>query len=152
LTRFPILEKTNTHYQMLQEHERRGLLSVVLEIGGRKVLFMNTHFDYHRDDAERALNVKQIKERLDAHPNTAAILCGDFNGGPGSSVYKRLNELFIDSWVKAGQGKGHTFPSGTPTRRLDYIWISKGVTAKKMWVPKSEASDHLPLVGEFGLE
>jgi len=152
LSRFPVLEKTNTHYQMLSQHEQRGLLQVVLAVNGRKLFFMSTHLDYHNDDAERALDVKTIKAALDSNTNMAAILCGDFNEGPGSRTYHRLSELLTDAWKTVGKGSGFSFSSSGPWERIDYIWHSKGVTPVKAWITRTSASDHLPVLAEFSLE
>lgn len=150
LTRFPILEKKNTLYKMSPHREQRGLLYVVLELHGRKLLFLNTHLDYLKDD--RPMNLKQMKETLDAHPNLPVIFCGDFNDTPGSRTHKRLSEFLTDTWQKVGNGNGHTFSSVNPAKRIDYIWISKEFLAIKAWVPQSHASDHLAVVAEFALE
>lgn len=152
LSRFPILEKTNVHYQMLRPHEQRGLLQCVLDVHGRKVLFMSTHLDYHNDDAERALDVKTIKAAVDANTNTAVIVGGDFNEGPGSRTYNRLSEFLTDTWKAVGKGAGNTFSSSGPLSRIDFIWHSKPLRPLNASVPKTNASDHLPVVAEFALE
>jgi endonuclease/exonuclease/phosphatase (EEP) superfamily protein YafD len=81
------------------------------------------------------------------------ILCGDFNDTPDSRTHQKIAEAFEDAWLEAGAGDGFTIPSEQPRKRIDYIWISKGdaIEALKIWVPASEASDHLPVVGEFRL-
>lgn len=152
LSRFPILEKTNVHYQMLKPHEQRGLLQCVLDVHGRKLLFMSTHLDYHNDDAERELDVKTIKAAVDTNPTTPVIVCGDFNEGPGSRTYNRLCEVLTDTWKAVGKGAGNTFSSSGPWSRIDFIWYSKPLRPLNATVPKTNASDHLPVVAEFALE
>ena len=46
---------------------------------------------------------------------------------------------------------GYTMSSANPKRRIDYIWLSGKKNFKVRWmdVPKTEASDHLPLVAEI---
>jgi endonuclease/exonuclease/phosphatase family metal-dependent hydrolase len=151
LTRFPVLNATNLHYQMLRTNEQRGLLQVTLEIHGRQVVLMNTHVDYRGDDVERLLNVREIIALAAQPAHTPVILCGDFNDTPGSRVHQRLNETFDDAWELAGQGTGWTFPAGDPRKRIDYVWLSKGarVECVEAHVPESNASDHRPLVVEF---
>ena len=152
LSRFPILEKTNVHYQMLKPHEQRGVLQCVVDVHGRKLLFMSTHLDYHNDDAERALDVKTIKAAVEVNPNMAVIVGGDFNEGPGSRTYNRLSEFLIDTWKVVGKGAGNTFSSSGPLSRIDFIWHSKPLRPLSASVPKTTASDHLPIVAEFELE
>lgn len=80
------------------------------------------------------------------------IICGDFNDLPTSRVYQRMSETFHDTWTQAGQGDGFSFPANKPTKRIDYIWVSKdkALLPLKAWILPSEASDHLPVVGDFG--
>ena len=151
LTRFPILQRTNVHYRMLREREQRGLLAVLLDVHGHQVLFLNTHLDYRKDDAERLMNVTQIKEIVDGYSGRPIIFCGDFNATPDSRTYQRLNAFLEDAWNEAGQGSGFTFPSGIPAKRIDYIWVCKQVRPIRTWIPESRASDHLPIIAELSL-
>jgi endonuclease/exonuclease/phosphatase family metal-dependent hydrolase len=153
LTRFPVKRWSNYHYQMLRLSEQRGVLQLVLDVDGREIVFMNTHIDYRGDDSERWLNVGEI-EKLAHESNHQIILCGDFNDVPSSRIYRRLSETFDDVWAQVGGGNGFTFPVRTPSKRIDYIWLSKGNWSQPLraWVPHSEASDHLPLVVELKLK
>lgn len=153
LTRFPIVRWTNRHYQMLRPGEQRGILQLVLNVRGRELLFMNTHIDFRPDDSERWSNVAEIEALTKQYIGLPMILCGDFNDIPGSRVVRRLAEHFDDTWVLVGQGDGFTIPAANPRKRIDYIWISKArnFTPVRVWVPQSEASDHLPVVAEFAL-
>lgn len=151
LTRFPVLRGTNRHYKMLRPGEQRGILQLVLKVHGREVLFMNTHIDYRADDSERWSNVGEIEELLKQYAGVPMIMCGDFNDTPESRVCRRIGESFNDTWTLVGQGDGFTIPVKQPRKRIDYIWLSKDkiIEPLKAWVPYSEASDHLPVVGEF---
>lgn len=153
LTRFPVLHWDNTHYNMLRPGEQRGLLQLVLGVAGRQLLFMNTHIDYRPDDTERLLNVEEIKQVAKRYGNVPTIICGDFNDTPGSRVHGKMKEQFLDAWETAGQGDGFTFSSDKPRKRIDHVFISKGspLVPVKAWVPKPDASDHLPLVVELRL-
>jgi len=153
LTRFPIKRWTNRHYQMLRPDEQRGLLQVVLDVHGRELVFLNTHIDYRGDDSERLLNAAEIVEAIQPYRGRPMILCGDFNDTPGSRTHQKLAQAFEDAWLIAGKGDGFTIPAEKPRKRIDFIWISKdpSIEALRAWVPESEASDHLPAVGEFRL-
>jgi endonuclease/exonuclease/phosphatase family metal-dependent hydrolase len=151
LTRFPVKSVTNSLYKMLIPGEQRGILQVVLEVRGRDLVFMNTHIDYRPDDRERLSNTAEIRAFIKQYSGKPIILCGDFNDVRSSRTYQALSELFIDAWQVAGTGDGNTIPAAKPAKRIDYIWLSKGsdLTPLKVWVPRSEASDHLPLVAEI---
>lgn len=151
LTRFPIKRWTNTHLRMLRPDEQRGVLQVVLDVHGRDLLFLATHIDYRRDDAERLVNVAQFHEVLAGYPGLPVLFGGDFNDTPGSRTYAAMSELCDDIWTVAGEGEGFTIPSTVPNKRIDYLWLGKGAALKPLraWVPATEASDHLPLVAEF---
>jgi endonuclease/exonuclease/phosphatase family metal-dependent hydrolase len=154
LTRFPILSATNTHYQMLRPKEQRGIIQLILDVHGRKILFMATHIDYRKDNAERLMNVAEIKRIIAQYPGLPMILCGDFNDFPNTPVHKAMQETFDDTWELIGHGDGFTFPSPKPNRRIDYIWLGKdkSVVPIKAWVPDTQASDHRPFVADFELK
>jgi endonuclease/exonuclease/phosphatase family metal-dependent hydrolase len=150
LTRFPVRRWTNTWLRMLNPGEQRGVLQAVLDVRGHDVLFLNTHIDHRPDDAERVHNVAQFREVLAEYGNLPAVFAGDFNDTPGSRMYTAMSAIFDDGWLAGGEGDGFTIPSTAPAKRIDYLWIRKdsGLVCRKAWVPRTEASDHLPLVAE----
>ena len=153
LTRFPVIRSANTHYRMLRPGEQRGLLQLTLDVRGHELLFLATHIDYRPDDSERTLNVGEIREAVRQQRGCPTMVCGDFNDVPSSRTHGLMKEAFNDSWELAGQGDGFTFSATRPNKRIDYVWISKepGIAAVRLWVPQTDASDHLPLAGEFQL-
>ncbi len=152
LTKFPIKKKKNTHYKMLRTNEQRGVIQLVLDVRGKELLFMNTHIDYREDDAERLINADELKQIVSAAAKMPVILCGDFNAEPGSRTQAKMKTFLSDTWELIGRGDGLSLSSDKPVKRIDYIWISKAtVEPLKIEVLKSEASDHLPVLGEFRL-
>lgn len=150
LTRFPVLSSTNLHYTMLRTNEQRGLLQLRLEVGGRELIFMNTHIDFRGDDSERLLNVSQIQDVARGYGRTL-ILCGDFNDTPGSRTHQRMKQAFDDAWERAGQGSGFSYPAEGGKKRIDYVWVSRNspVEPTSAEVIATDASDHLPVLVEF---
>ena len=84
---------------------------------------------------------------------TPIMAWGDLNDQPGSRTYGKMKEKFLDSWELIGKGEGFTIPAEKPDKRIDYIWLSdnSAIEPLKIWVPQTDASDHLPVVGEFSL-
>ena len=154
LTRFPVKSWTNRHYKMLRPDEQRGLLQAVLDVRGRDLLFMATHIDFRQDDSERLANAGEIMEVAKAYPGKPVIVCGDFNDTPKSRTHTKLAATFNDVWEAVGDGEGLTIPVEKPRKRIDFIWLSKqgGLQPVRAWVPRSDASDHLPVVAELRLQ
>lgn len=151
LAKWPIRGATNLHYRAIGEGEPRGLLQVRLEFAGREVIFMNTHLDHRTASRERLLSATQIRSVLGGYGEAPIILCGDFNDTPGSGTHQLLSESLVDAWPLLGLDDGFTIPAQKPSTRIDYIWISKKAPFRPLsgTVPRTEASDHLPVVIEF---
>ena len=150
LSRHPIVRQTNTLLTQRETGERRGVLQAVVNVRGRHVAVLATHFDV-RNGEERLLGVRQIEGQI--LPGFVAyplVLAGDLNEEPDGEVYRRLSSRLSDGW-SAGEGEGYTVPVEAPSRRIDYIFLSSHFVADSAWVPRSEASDHLPLVVEMRL-
>ncbi len=153
LTKFPIKRARNTHLKMIGPGEQRGVQQLVLEVHGRKVLFLNTHFDSRREHAERESSASELRQTVAAAGKIPVIACGDFNASPNSVAIGRMREFLTDAWTVVGQGAGFTVPVKKATRRIDYIWVSPTtIEPRKMEIPYSEASDHLPIVAELRLK
>jgi endonuclease/exonuclease/phosphatase family metal-dependent hydrolase len=155
LSRFPISEHRHTRYRISVAGEQRGLLEATITVSAsRELLVLCTHLDFKKEDEERLANVAEAMSRLAARQRKLpVILCGDFNAPPGSPAYKAVLEHLADCWQLAGEGHGFTIPVQFPAARIDYLFIDKQSPLKphKAWVPRSTASDHLPVVVEFEL-
>ena len=75
---------------------------------------------------------------------------GDFNDVPGSTTWTRLMTVFTDTWAAVGRGDGFTIPVGAPTKRIDWILV-RGLEPVSVEVLRTEASDHLPVLGVLKL-
>jgi len=84
------------------------------------------------------------------------ILCGDFNMMPGSEPYRlavrRLRDVQLS---RARRRPAATFSSMRPFLRLDHIFVSPNIEARRVEVPRNDltrvASDHLPLVADLAI-
>lgn len=138
--------------------EARGAIWVRLEFEGRRPFyFINTHFglggDEKRKQVEQLLGRDWLGEVPEDEP---MILCGDFNSGPRSSVFRRLQHRFRDVQLTASNHKPRpTFTSVQPFMRIDHIFVSRHFTVERVELPDTPtavmASDHLPLCAELTL-
>jgi endonuclease/exonuclease/phosphatase family metal-dependent hydrolase len=153
LSRFPILSIDHRRYAHLREAERRGFIRVEVEVGGRRVSFVNTHLDYQHAD-NRLFEAEQLLASL-PRQDAPLIVAGDFNEEPSGTTYKLMLKDFADAWASSGaDGGGLTYPSDRAVKRIDYIFHGKaaGIVSKGARVVQTLASDHLPLVAELEIE
>ena len=80
------------------------------------------------------------------------ILTGDLNAPPHSRIAQQFSDYYQDSFLKAGNGRGWTFPLLGPIgMRIDYQFSSDELEVISHEVIRSEVSDHFPLVVKYRL-
>jgi len=155
LSRYPITRWANHPLPQLQPGgEQRGAMWATVELpGGAPLTFATTHLD-HRDAAERAHSCAALRELLGG-TGAPLILCGDFNATPHSAELTALSGWgLLDVWESAASADpGFTIPSPEPRSRIDYILLeeSAGLSVDKAHVPRTQASDHLPVVADIAV-
>jgi len=105
--------------------------------------------------AERNRHVRELV-RLVAAREGPVIVGGDLNERPDGRSVGILAERLGDAWLLGGDVSGETFPAANPTARIDYLFVSEGITVERVLVPSvvpqaRAASDHLPVVAELTL-
>jgi endonuclease/exonuclease/phosphatase family metal-dependent hydrolase len=98
----------------------------------------------HDSTAARAEQIAVIVRELP--PDVPVVLAGDFNATPDAPELSVLRERFVDCWQRSGRGRGATFPSRFPLRRIDYVMASAGLRPVAAVVVPTDTSDHRPLV------
>ena len=78
------------------------------------------------------------------------VVCGDLNEPFGGTAVRSL--LARAGLIDADAGGNRpTFPSTTPTSRIDYILHSPDLRVASFEVVRSTASDHLPVMADLAL-
>lgn len=161
LSRFPILECSNTLLRRTGNNEQRGLTRALINVRGVPLQFYNTHL--HTTATDRLLQTVDIAAVIDAAPAGSTVLVGDFNARPTADEMAPIYSRFLDVWSKAGSPtpdnpNGNTSPArllASPTSRIDYGFVSTQVTVASAYVPMDGqtrlASDHYPLVSEIAV-
>lgn len=166
VSRFPILECTNTLLRRVGNTERRGLLGALVNVRGVPLQFYTTHL--HTVRADRLLQTADIAAVMDAAPDGPRVLVGDFNARSTFTTTVTemipIYERFVDAWREAPEPdginpNGFTSPArlvGNPTARIDYVFVSGAVDALRTWVPIDAgtrlAADHYPVVADITLD
>jgi endonuclease/exonuclease/phosphatase family metal-dependent hydrolase len=138
--------------------QRRGALWSEVEVGGRRLQVINTHFGLV--GRERLLQARELcGPKWLEHPDCRhhpSIVCGDFNATPRSRPYRLLAGALRDAGRLAGERKpAPTWPSVLPLVRYDHLFVGHGIAVKQVQVVTTArarlASDHLPVLMEFEL-
>lgn len=161
VSRFPILECSNTLLPRTGNAEQRGFTRALINVRGVPLQFYNTHL--HTTQTDRLQQTARIAEILDGAPDGPQVVMGDFNARPNAAEMTPIFARLQDAWLLAGQPSpanpnGYTSPArltGNPTSRIDYILLSSGVTAAATRVPIDSqtrlATDHYPVVADIAL-
>jgi len=142
LSRFPITRHKNHHLPNMDSGEQRGVLESVIKVSKEEsILFMVTHLDHRRPDAERRASAKFINQMIGEQKNIPAILAGDFNDVPSSPTLKELGKL----WVRTNPEITPTVPVTKPVRQIDYILVrpkDRWKVVETQVLDEAVASDH----------
>lgn len=116
----------------------RGL--AVADHAGLRIVSVHLSLSAH----ERSRQVLRIMPLVAAAPN--CVVLGDLNEQPSGSSWTRLGMNLRDLAAHAGP----TYSATRPTKRIDAVLGSRGVTATGAHVVSNDdtrrASDHLPVV------
>ena len=105
---------------------------------------------YKRAVTKRAEQAQLVAAHVAESPHPV-LLCGDFNDMPVSYVYRLLSQNLQDSFCEKGSGFGATFNGNLPALRIDYVLCSNDFEVLSHKVPRTELSDHLPVLVRLGI-
>jgi vancomycin resistance protein VanJ len=161
ISRFPIRD---THIYRLPKN-RRPLLEVRVDVSGKSVRVVNTHYptldfqglasrntntpDRINKNALTRLGMTKILLELDQ--KTPLLIAGDFNTTPRGAMYSSLRAKYQNAFEQAGWGLGFTYSSRVPVIRIDHVWMNSKVRATRAFAVDDHASDHRPFVTDFEL-
>jgi endonuclease/exonuclease/phosphatase family metal-dependent hydrolase len=133
---------------------RRGLATAVVRFGGARLGVVSCHLSLRED--ERYEQGGMLLDRLAGMGVEHAVAGGDINERPQGRTFARLSTALRDCYSAAPWGAEHTFPATGPTRRIDAIFVTKGVEVLGCGVPLGlpgvtghdlrAATDHLPVL------
>ena len=148
LSRYPIIEYANYELQPQTLNLLRGFTRAVIDVGGgNRLNVITTHLHQINADVEiRQLQVDSILEVWNKAGQT--VILGDLNADPESQEMEMLRQAgFIDCAAFLSPSPATTT---VDNRRLDYIWITPDLEVTEFTVPKTDASDHLPIIALIG--
>lgn len=106
---------------------------------------------YKQFHIKRSSQARLIRKHLMTSPYPV-ILGGDLNDTPLSFTYGHLSKGLNDAFYEKGTGIGTTYSGRIPFLRIDYIFSSPSIKARKFQVLKENFSDHYAVAALFSLE
>ncbi|HSK09270.1 MAG TPA: endonuclease/exonuclease/phosphatase family protein [Vicinamibacterales bacterium] len=154
-SRLPIVRRENYDITW-HAHERRGCLRADLRTAGGGVLHLynvhlSTRYFSRPHQARRLLSVDVL-----GHPTLTGprIVVGDFNEWTRGVATRLMGSSFESVDVRL-LGRRRTYPGLFPVLHLDHFYYDRSLALRSFRLERSRlalvASDHLPLVAEFGL-
>ena len=120
-------------------YETRCLLKAELENG---VTVLVTHFGLNPDEQQNAVNT------VLAHlKSEKCVLMGDFNVLPDNPVLAPIRARMQDTATAFAEPR-FSYPSDTPDRKIDYVFVSPDYKICAADIPAIVASDHRPHTAE----
>lgn len=143
VSRYPV--GTVQNHLLPSVREQRGVLEVRLDTPTGPIIVFNTHFGLSGDE-----RVKQAASlaALVQSARYPVIVCGDFNERADAPAVRALLSQTGLSDADAVEDRW-TYPTNALEGRIDYLFYSPPLTCQSVSVIESQASDHLPVVGEF---
>lgn len=147
-----------------------------IEVGGKSFYVGNLHIEAF-DKAARMKEAKKITELKNELTSAPWLLVGgDFNSTPAyassrsnfegypeddyeeddtlkifNESFKDLKEVLSEEEYLRDEKSWFTFPTNSPQRRLDYLYVNEGVSVLDKSVGSSTISDHFPLIIEIDI-
>jgi endonuclease/exonuclease/phosphatase family metal-dependent hydrolase len=156
LSRLPITSWRNDTLTRLSTQEPNatpapmpGFLEATIDVRGRPLKVFTTHLDYRADPSVRRSQVADMLRYIDASVPT--ILAGDLNATPDAAELAPLRRVLRDVWPSTA-GAGLTYPTDDPVKRIDYMLVSSHLRVRSASVPRTQASDHRPVVVDLLLD
>jgi endonuclease/exonuclease/phosphatase family metal-dependent hydrolase len=117
LSRYSFLSTRNHALPAGEGKEPRAALEVQVLLPGKDTLiFVGTHLDHTRNEADRLAQAARLKA-LFTDGDKPMILCGDLNARPESAPMK----LLFSEWTESDTEHSPTIPSNEPRAKIDYV-------------------------------
>jgi endonuclease/exonuclease/phosphatase family metal-dependent hydrolase len=139
------------------ETEPRTLLHATIRILDADLHFMTLHLAYSRGFIYSDSRMRQVQKVIDVIERNSSypiVLLGDFNALPNSPEIAEI-EQYLENTDKKGRTKtwttrdscfqGWYVPKGLKYK-VDYIFVSKSISYQIVKIPRTDISDHVPIV------
>ena len=158
ISRFPVKEVRVYDLSASQRGEARGCIRCDLEIAPGKIvhvfnIHLGTGYMERRKQARLLMSREVLLSPSLKHPR---LIIGDFNEWTRGLVSRTLQQSFESVDIQLHLNRKRTYPGVLPFMHLDHMYFDRELALDAFSLHRSRmalvASDHLPLVAEFGLD
>jgi endonuclease/exonuclease/phosphatase family metal-dependent hydrolase len=158
ISRFPVKEVHVYDLSASQTSEARGCIRCDLEIAPGKIIHvfnihLGTGYMERRKQARLLMSREVLLSPSLKHPR---LIIGDFNEWTRGLVSRTLQQSFESVDIQLHLNRKRTYPGMIPFMHLDHMYFDRELALEAFSLHRSRmalvASDHLPLVAEFGLD
>ncbi len=150
-SRYPILNVENYDLPPEDIQLLRGFVVAQIDVDGKIVNIINTHYS-EKDDQDEIRTVQSSAILSTWNHATATVLMGDLNSLPDSDAVRLILEAgFTDISREIGKKPTFTYYSAKPDHQIDYIFVTPDLSYSDFEIPRTTASDHLPVETTVGL-
>lgn len=143
VSRYPV--GTVQNHLLPSVREQRGVLEVRLDTPTGPIVVFCTHFGLSGEERVKQAASLAALVQSSSYP---VIVCGDFNERPDALAVRSLLSQTGLADADAAEDRW-TYPTNALEARIDYLFYSPSLTCQSVSVIETQASDHLPVVGEF---
>ena len=143
VSRYPV--GTVQNHLLPSVREQRGVLEVRLDTPTGPLSVFCTHFGLSGEERVRQAASLAALVQSSSYP---VVVCGDFNERSDAPAVRALLSQTGLSDADAELNRW-TFPTNALEARIDYLFYSPTLICQSVAVIENQASDHLPVVGEF---
>lgn len=144
LSRFPIIEARQ--HKLPGKISGRGMMVVNVDVHGQNLAVCVAHLSLGRTD--RIAQVKYIHDVISGL-GCPSVLLGDMNTQGDSREFQLISER---GFLKPATRDLPSYPSWNPSRGIDHIFVSEGITVKRARALNVVLTDHLPVATEIQIE
>lgn len=133
-------------YQRNSTTEPRNAVEISIAVNDNTLRCFSTHIGYDDSLGEGELQKKQIQTLLKITPRENAIVMGDFNSSPTSSVLNIVEKTLVHTDTQLTAMTWTNLKKEThPQHRIDYIFTTPDIQTTEFEILESDASDHKPI-------
>jgi endonuclease/exonuclease/phosphatase family metal-dependent hydrolase len=145
MSKYPVSQTGWDRFPRGQSTNTRGYVWAIIPSSAGEIVLATAHLTpyagFDQDRADQAIVLQQFWSS-----RARTIFAGDFNATPDDAAIERLLRGGLkDVHAILGKPDVPTYSSGRPHERIDYVFVSPDVTPIAADVPRTLASDHLPV-------